>query len=857
MSAAQTTTSDRAMLGFAWRVALRELRGGLAGFRIFLLCLALGVAGIAAVGSITAAIQAGLAAEGRSILGGDVSITLTYRRATDEERAWMAAAGDLSEVVDLRSMVGTTGDDAERALAQVKGIDGAYPLYGEARVAGEPDLDAAIAERDGRWGLVAESVLVDRLGLEPGDEVRLGTGIFEYRARLTEEPDGAAGGMALGPRVIVATEGLEGAGLLGPGTLYESLYRLRVGPEADLDRLEADFSEGFPEAGGRWRDRANAAPGVQRFVDRLGAFLVLVGLAALIVGGVGVGAAVRGYLNRKVPTIAALRTLGAPAGTVFAAYLFQVGLIAALGVAIGVALGGGGVALAGPWIAERLPVPARFGIYPGALTVAALYGILTAGLFALWPLSWLREVRPAALFRGEGGARTLPRPSMLAILAGATIGFGALVAALSGAPRIALWVILGIGAALALLRLVGVVVERGSARLARGPLGRRRPVLRLALGAIGAPGGGTVDVVMALGLGLGVLAAIGQIDANMQRLIKTQLPAGAPAFFLVDIQPDQLEPVKESLAGIGGVERTDTAPMLRGVLTHLKGVPAKDAEIDPEAAWVLRGDRGVTYAAEPPEGAEITAGEWWPEDYSGPPLVSFIDEEGRQLGLSPGDEITVSILGRPITAEVANLRVVDWQGLGINFIMILSPGALAGAPHTHIATVYAEPEAEAPILRTLGREYLNVTAVRVREQIDRVSGALGKLGAATRWGALAVLLTGLAVLVGAAGASAERQVREAAVLKVLGAERRAILASFALRAGLLGAAAGIVALAWGSVAAWGVTRFVLEGDAFVLAPGAALAIVAGGAFLNLLAGIGFAARPLRLRPAGVLRMQEG
>ncbi|MEM8595001.1 MAG: FtsX-like permease family protein [Pseudomonadota bacterium] len=851
------TAADRAVgLGFAWSVALRELRGGLAGFRVFLVCLSLGVAGIAAVGSITAAIQAGLAAEGRAILGGDVSITLTYRLATDEERAWMEGAGTVSEIVDLRSMVGTVGEDTEPALAQVKGVDGAYPLYGSVGISGAEDLASAVEARDGRFGLVAESVLVDRLGLKPGDAVRLGAGVYEFRARLTEEPDAAAGGMALGPRVIVSTEGLQASDLLGPGTLYESLYRIRTAPDADLEAFESDFAATFPEAGARWRDRANAAPGVARFVERLGAFLVLVGLAALIVGGVGVGSAVRGYLQRKIPTIAALRTLGAPAGSVFAAYLIQVGLIAGLGVAIGVALGGGGVALAGPWIAERLPVPARFGLYPTALVVAAVYGMLTAGLFALWPLSWLREVRPAALFRGEDGRGTLPRPSMLMVLAGATLSFGALVAALSGAPKIAIWVILGIGGALALLRFVGFLAARLAARAARSRIGRQRPALRLALAAIGAPGGGTVDVVMALGLGLGVLAAIGQIDANMQRLITTQLPAGAPAFFLVDIQADQREPVLDRLAEIEGVGQIDTAPMLRGVITALEGVPANEAEIDPEASWVLRGDRGVTYATEPPEGAELTAGEWWPADYDGPPLVSFIDEEGRQLGLEPGDEITVSILGRPITAEVANLRVVDWQGLGINFIMIMSPNALSGAPHTHIATVYAEPEAEAPVLRMLGREFLTVTAVRVREQIDRVSGALGQLGAATRWGALAVLLTGLAVLVGAAGAAAERQVREAAVLKVLGAERPRILASFALRAGLLGGTAGLIALAWGSVAAWAVTVFVLDGD-FALAPGAALAIVAGGAVLNLAAGLAFAARPLRLRPAGVLRMQEG
>ncbi|MEL6336337.1 MAG: FtsX-like permease family protein [Pseudomonadota bacterium] len=848
-----------AMLGFAWKVALRELRGGLAGFRVFLACLALGVAGIAAVGSLTAAINMGLAAEGRSILGGDVSVTLTYRSATEDERAWMDAAGDVSEIADLRSMVGTVGEEVERSLAQVKGVDGAYPLYGTVGLEGIDTLAEGIEQRDGRWGLVAETVLIDRLGLALGDELSLGTGTFVLRGALTAEPDAAAGGMALGPRVIVATEGLREVGLLSEGTLYETLYRIRVEPGTDIAALGEDFAETFPEAGARWRDRANAAPGVARFVERIGAFLVLVGLAALVIGGVGVGAAVRGYLNRKVPTIAALRTLGTPAGTVFAAYLMQIAVIAALGIAIGLIIGGGGVALAGPWIAEALPVPARFGIYPTPLAIAALYGMLTAALFALWPLSWLREVRPAQLFRLSGGGETtdhIPRPSMLAVLVIATLLFALVVAALSGAPELALGVIAVITAALLILRGVGALAARGAERLARGPLGRRSPSLRLALGAIGAPGGGTVDVVMALGLGLGVLSAIGQVDHNMQRLIQTQLPAGAPAFFLVDIQPDQVEPVQARLAGIDGVERVETAPMLRGVITQLEGVPAREAEIDPDGAWVLRGDRGVTYSVEPPEGAVLTAGEWWPADYDGPPLVSFIDEEGRQLGLEPGDEITVSILGRPITATIANLRVVEWQGLGMNFIMVMSPNALQGAPHTHIATVYADEASEAPVLRAIGREFLNVTAVRVREQIDRVSGALANLGAATRWGALAVLLTGLAVLIGSAGAAAERQVREAAVLKVLGAERPTILSSFALRAALMGLLAGVVALIWGSVAAWAVTAFVLDGD-FALAPLQALAVILGGALLNLIAGLAFAARPLRLRPAGVLRAEAG
>ncbi|MCL5775773.1 FtsX-like permease family protein [Limibaculum sp. FT325] len=848
-------------MGFASRLARRELRGGLAGFRIFLLCLALGVAGIAAVGSVTAAIRAGLAAEGQAILGGDVAITFTYRAADEAERAWIEGAGPVAEVFDLRSMLGTT--EGERALAQVKGVDGAYPLYGAVEIEGT-DLTGALAQRDGAWGLVAEPVLAERLGLTPGQRVRLGAGEFEYRGALLAEPDRLSGGFALGPRVIVASEGLRAAGLLGPGTLYETIYRLRVAEGIDLVDLRASFEAAFPYSGARWRDRTEAAPGIARFVTRAGAFLTLVGLAALVVGGVGVGAAVRGYLARKLGAIATLRTLGASADTVFAAYLMQIGAISALGIGLGVALGGGLVALAGPWMAGTLPLPARFALYPAPLALAAVYGAGIAALFALGPLMWLREIRPAALYRaaarvavrGRGGIDAWPHRAALVVVGGLGLGLAALVVALSGAPKLALGVIGAIAGAMAVLRGAGWLAARGARRLAHGPIARNRPGLRLALGAIGAPGGGAANVVMALGLGLGVLAAIGQIDANMQRLIRSELPQDAPAFFFVDIQPDQLAPFRAMVEGTDGVSRIATAPMLRGVVTHLNGIPAAEAPIDPAGAWVLRGDRGVSYAATPPPGARIVEGAWWSEAHAGEPQVSFAAEEARELGLGVGSTVTVNILGRPVTARVANLREVDWRSLGISFLMVLSPDALAGAPHTHIATVHAAPGAEATLMRETGRDFPNVTAIRVRDQIERVSDGLATLGAATRWGALAVLLTGLAVLVGAAGAAAERQVSEAAVMKVLGAPRRRILGSFALRALALGAVAGLVALIWGTLAAWAVTHFVLDAD-FTLRIGPALAVVLGGAALNLLAGLTFSARPLRLRPARVLRMAAG
>lgn len=844
----------------AFRFAMRELRGGLKGFRVFLACLALGVAAVAAVGSVRTAIATGLSEQGRAILGGDAELRLTYRRAAAEEMAAVRAVGDVSEIVDFRSMAVAqsriTGE-TERGLTQVKGVDAAYPLYGEVGLEPPMPLAAALAARDGLPGLVMAPLLIERIGLEIGDEVRLGVGRFQLRAALTAEPDGVSAGFGLGPRIIVATEALEGSGLLGEGSFYESALRVKTPDGADLDMLKARFTSD-EAAGWRWRDRRNGAPGVQRFVDRIAAFLVLVGLAALAVGGVGVSSAVRSYLGEKIGTIATLKTIGASGGGIFAIYLIQIGALTAIGVALGLALGAGAPALIGPLFEDVLPVPALFALYAAPMAEAAVYGVLTALLFSLWPLARTRDVRAAALFRDVAApARALPRRRYLAAMA---LVLAALVLAalwFSGAPALAAWFIGGVAAALATLWLTSKAVARGASRLARGRLPRGRPSLRLALAAIGGPGGETTGAALSLGLGLTVLAAIGQIDYNMRTVISEQLPERSPAFFFIDIQNAQLDGFLGEANGVPGVGEIDTAPMLRGVVTALNGAPAAEARktIDPAARWVLDGDRGVSYAAAPPEGAALTAGEWWPADYSGPPLVSFSAEEGAEMGLEIGDTITVSILGREITATIANFRQIDWRGMGINFLMILDPGAMAGAPHTHIATVHADGAAEAPLLRAVGGAFPNVTAIGVKDAIARVSDGLADIAAASRWGAGAVLLTGLVVLIGAAAAGERSRAYEAAILKTLGADRARILASFALRAGLVGAAAGVVAIGFGAAAAWGVITFVMESDFRLDAP-SALIVVAGGALASLAAGLGFAWRPLSARPASVLRARE-
>lgn len=834
----------------AWTFAIRELRSGLRGFGIFLACLALGIAAIAAVGSTRTAILKGLERDGAALLGGDAELQFTYRFATEDERAWMQnQAIQVSEITDFRSMIVVpSGTDAppERALTQVKSVDAAYPLVGEVKLTPEMPLNQAIAAN----GAVMERVLADRLGLTIGDGFSIGTGTFRLSAILQREPDSAGSGFGLGPRTLVRTVSLANAGLLQTGTLFDTKYRMLLPQGTELAALERDAERRFASSGLRWTDARNGAPGVQQFVDRLGAFLVLVGLSGLAVGGVGVSAAVRSYLERKTSVIATLKTLGASRSTIFATYAIQIGLLTILGITIGLVLGAALPLALAPIIEARLPVPTEFAIHPKPLIEAAIYGAFAAAIFTLWPLARTENIRAATLFRDAlGHGNALPRKRYLFLTAGLVAALVLSAIAFSGTAFLTLWTAGGIIAVLGVLALAARGLRALAAAATKMRALRGRPALRLALGAIGGPREQASSAILSLGLGLSVLAAVGQIDGNLRGAIAQDLPDVAPSYFFVDIQSNQLDGFNARLADDPAVSRVDTAPMLRGVISKINDRPAKEVAGD---HWVLQGDRGVTYAQTAADGVTITQGSWWPADYTGAPQISFAAEEAEEMGLVLGDTMTLNILGRDITGTITSFREVDFSTAGIGFILTMNPAALQGAPHSHIATVYATPEAEAEILRDLAGTFPNITAIRVADAIARVGELLASLAAATSLGASATLITGFLVLIGAAAAGVDARTFEAAVLKTLGASKGVIVQSFALRAGLLGAAAGTIALIAGLTFAWAVSTFVME-TSFAIVWGNALAIIISGVAATMLAFLGYAWGPLKARPAGILR----
>ena len=837
----------------AAKFARRELRGGLEGFRVFLACLTFGVAAIAAIGTVRSAIETGLEREGAALLGGDAEVEFTYRFASSAELAWMhETAIAISEIADFRSMVVVEHpDQVERGLTQIKAVDTTYPLIGTVELSPNIPLSEALSDIDGRPGTVMERVLADRLGLSPGDEFRLGDKTYRFSAFLTREPDNGGGSFGLGPRTIVYKDALSGSGLLQPGTLFSSKYRLDFADGTDLEAVKTTALDTFANSGLRWQDARAGAPGVAEFVERLGAFLILVGLSGLAVGGVGVSAAVRAYLAGKTDVVATLRTLGADQKTIFQTYFLQIAALGLVGIVLGLILGTALPLLIAPILESTLPIPAVFAIYPAPMFEAAIYGILTALIFTLWPLAKTGEIRAAALFRDalEAGSFFPPWRYTVAtlVLLGALIGVAAFYA---GNVFLTVWTAAGVLAALIVLSLAAALIRWLAKRLAN--VARGRLALRSALSATYKSGAETTSVMVSIGLGLSVLAAIGQVDGNMRGAISDQLPDVAPSYFFVDIQSSQMPEFLDRVNSDEAISKVESAPMLRGIITKINDRPAKDVA---GGHWVIQGDRGLTYSAGQPENATLTEGEWWPENYSGPPLVSFSSEEAEEMGLKLGDTLTINVLGRDITATIESFRNVSFRSAGMGFILSMNPTALQGAPHSHIATVYAEEEAEARILRDLANTFPNITAIRVRDAIDLAGGILKNIAAATRYGAGVTLFTGLLVLIGAVAAGERARNYEAAILKTLGASRRQILSSFAQRSAITGLSAGIVALAFGMIAGWAVCYFVFDLSYKIIWP-SALGIVIGGIGSTLLAGLIFASSSLYISPAQILRGRQ-
>ena len=833
-------------------LARRELRGGLKGFRVLVACLALGVAAIAAAGSLRAAVDAGLAQDSRALLGGDLDLRQSHQPMAGDQLAVLAGMGRITVGVEMRAMA-SVGENRDRALVELKGVDAAYPLVGEVVLAPVMPLAQALERRDGIWGAVAEAHLLNRLGLKPGDRLHVGEAELEIRAVLVKEPDRIATALSFGPRLMVSSEALPATGLIQPGSLIRHTLRLALKDGLSAAEAKAELGLRFPDAPWQMRDGSDAAPGVGRFLDTLAQFLTLVGLTALLVGGIGVANAVKAYLDGRVMTIATLKCLGAPARLIFATYLLLVGVMALAGIMLGLLAGAACVPLVLGLAGDALPLPARSGLYPQALLIAAGFGLLSALVFTLWPLARARRTPAAMLFRQVGESEGLsPDRASLVALGLAVLGLAGLTVLAAGNRPLAAWFV---GASIATLALFRALAW-GLARLASALAARHGqsvgPTWRLALANLHRPGSAVVGMVLSLGLGLTVLVAIALVEGNLAAQFGERLPIQAPSFYFIDVQPDQVAALEDVVHRVDPGAALEQAAMVRGRISSIRGVPVGEAKIAPDAQWAARGDRGLSSAALPPPGSKVSEGQWWPPDYAGPPLASVDAAVARGFGLKLGDRLGLNVLGREIEVTVASLREIDWSSLSMNFAFLLSPGALDGAPRTFIATVRAAPALDAALEKAVTDRLANVSSIRVKEALEAVRGIIAEADLAVRLAGALTLASGILVLAGAVMAGHRRRVREAVVLKVLGATRgqlwRAHLAEFAV----VGLVTGLAAAGVGSAAARAILIFVMKAE-WVFLPGITAATLALCMGASLLAGFAGTWRALGAKAAPLLR----
>ncbi len=834
------------------RFAGRELRSGVAGFRIFLACLALGVAAIAAAGSTAEAFRRGLASEAREILGGDLRISVEGRRFTDADRRRFDRMGQTAYSVASMAMAETPAGD--RRLVELRGVSDGYPLAGTVELSGAKSLAEAFRPDGDAAGAAVEQALLDRLNLKLGDQFLVGEARFVARAVLLSEPDRLGRGFSLGPRVLTTVGAVEKGGFLQEGMPDTGeTVRIALKPDQASNAQVDRYVKAFKAMDYSARGRNEAAGGIKRLIDQLEYFLGFIGLASLVAGGLGVAGAVSAYLEQRKPSIAILKALGAEGVLIRNLYLIQIGLLSALGVGIGLAVGAVAPLILGKLAGDDLPVPALFAVYPVPLLKAAAFGMLAAAAFSLAPLARARSTPPSSLFRRDlSGRLRFGAELVVAVLAG--LGLAGLAVATAPTPLAASIMIAGVAVSFGLLWALG----RGAAWLAGKARGLTRGPARIGIANLAGPRSAARTAAPAIGLGVALLSAVVLIQSALLNQISSVAPRTAPAMVFTEIPGERAAEFDATVRQAFGVALTQDnwlrGPYFTGRIVRVKGQPVDLSTISPGEKWAYDNDIGMSASAGEPQGAGVVAGKWWAADYAGPPLVAMETDAAKGADLKVGDKITISVLGREIDARIAVLRKVEWGGFGPAFAVMLNPGALEGAALRNVAIAKADKAQEERTIRALGQSFPMVNVISVREQLEAATEMFDRLALAVRGAAGVAALAGLLVLAGAIAAGARARAREAATLKVLGGSRAQILMAYGIEYGAVGLIAGLAGVTLGYAAAWPVVVKVFEATWSVDWGGVA-ALLGGASGLAFVGGLLAAMQALSRRPAPVLRSE--
>lgn len=792
----------------------RDSRGQGARLLFFIVCLSIGVAAVTSVSSFARAIDQGVRAEARQLLAADLALAnrapLPPTLVDEVAKIPGAEQVRILETLTVVALPASTTGALRSQLTEVKAVGAGYPFYGDLELKPAARLQDLLGED----GVVVAPELLERLGLRVGDPLRIGGEDFTVRGTVGKETDRVVGAFSLGPRIFLSLEGLKRAKLdqFGSRVTHRLLVKLPAGTsEAELENIAVSLRRAAP-ADGRVRIETyrEAQPAMRQGLQRVESFLSLAALLSLLVGGVGVAQTVRAWLASRLDAIAVLKCLGYRPREVMALYLGQTALLGLTASAIGIGLGILLQMAVTQLFTGLLPVSQLSLVQPMAWLQGIVLGLGVSLLFSLGPLDIARKVPPVRVLRRD--AEPLPPSRAMSFGIGAMLLVGIFVLAFWQSASLLRAGVFTAG--LVIVTALLALAARGLVRLALLPRQRAGLLLRQGLAALGRPGAGTTATVVALGLGVFVLLAMYLVETSLSAQIERDLPKNAPTAFLVDIQPDQWPGVREVLERES--ESFDSVPVVMARILAIDEVPVdriaanrmkerrmEGREEEPgDRDWALKREQRLTYLEKLPNGNEILEGKLWQDAAA---ELSLEVEFAEQIGAKLGSIVRFDVQGVPIDVKVTSLRKVDWSTFGINFFLVVEPGVLEEAPQMRIAAARLANEKLQSTQDELVAAFPNVTMIRIREVLDRVADILGKLGAGVRILGLLTVLTGLAILAGAVGATQVRRRAEVALLKTLGMTRRQIVGAFAIEYALLGTVASLI----GAVGASGLAYLVL------------------------------------------------
>ncbi|HEY5931717.1 MAG TPA: FtsX-like permease family protein [Nitrospira sp.] len=845
------------MTSFMFNMAWRETRAAWRHFFYFLVCIAIGVGALTGVSLFGAQVERAVTKEARGLLGGDLEIRLSRlispkgQEVLDSLSDRGVAFTHVSELVAMAAGAGSSGSGQPTQIIELKAVEPHYPLYGTLRLEPQGDLVNLLGRQTRRcpdrpcFGVVVQESLLIRMGLTVGDPLRIGQGLFIITGQVRTEPDRMANAFSLGPRVLMSREGLHAAELIKVGSRVRERYLLKIPSKMAHEPLLYELREQLAPDSARVSSYQDAQPQLKQSLEQLTRYLGLIGLTALFVGGLGVATSVHAFVREKLNTIAILKTVGAESPTIIRAYGLQamiLGLVGSLvGLMIGVLLHQGLPWMIAALMASDLLDQLGFAKNGMDLALAPLakglaLGMLSTLLFSLWPLLTIRDVKPARIFRREIAplTPTTNHPTVpwwaawrkidrAKILVGVGVGLGLAFLSVwqAGSWKVGLLFVLAFATAVLLL---GASARGVLMTMKNWP----RPaalVLRQALGNVVRPGSQAVSITIAIGIAVMIVTTVSLVERSLLEQIGDNRPTDAPTFFFIDIQPDQAEGMAALLRQRSSDPNPRLTPLVRSRLSALKGEPIKfeamseEEEQKEKAAqkeerrkkWYLTREYVVTFLQDLPKDNKIVQGEWWkPEQVFTKPLISIEEDAAKQLGLIVGDTIELDIQGVPITGEIGNIRQVEWGNFSTNFYMIVSPGALDGAPHTYVATVRVAPSEELALQQAVVALFPNVTAINMGEVFDSFARVLDRLSLAIRAVALFCVLSGGLVMAAALAATRYRRLYESVILKALGATRSVIVLSFAAEYALLGVLGGFLGCVLAGALSWAVLSTVFD-----------------------------------------------